>query len=310
MIDKIVITAKLHNFSEVERFAARNRLVRCTEGDRVHWETGDVANLTGVQMSTDGCTVTVKCSVQKQYSRSTAGRLDNSGPFTMSQARATLRRLMTRWGLPVAGAVVTGFEVGANLPIGTDPAATIALMIRVGGTENRVRELFEDATFDPGRQATSRKSKLVRKVFKVYDKTHETADRSRRPCAAGTLRIETVYRRQTVPLDAFLDEAFTDRLVDAFRRDWEATVFRRRVVGRPGVKASLVAKARDLLELGPEACVAKARAEMEQGLVSAKQFRTVREFVRDWPQLESRFILIPDDREMTFRMCLADVEKC
>lgn len=303
MIDKINLTAKIRNPAEMERFAARNRLDYCLSGNREWWATGELENLTGIQMKVAAGTVRVKCSLHKQHSRHARGTLDNSGPFSMAEARATLARLLAEWGIDADEAVVTRFEVGLTLPIGTSPPDTLALMEHIGTAGNRVRTFLEDANFDPLRQQTSRKSRLVRKVFKAYDKTHEARSRGRE-CPDGLLRVETVYRRQQLPARAFLDEAFTTRLADVFRRDWESAAFTRRVVGRSGVKASMVEKARCLLRLGADAYVAQARADLRDGLISPKQLRTVREFVRDWEQLAPLFTLVPDVKEIAFREML------
>ena len=97
------------------------------------------------------------------------GILDNSGSFTISQARAALRTLFNDVDIDVSHVTVTYFEIGLNMRLSREANEYIRLVSSVG--ENR--KLFNDANFEENRQKTTEKSRCRSKVLKMYDKSFE-----------------------------------------------------------------------------------------------------------------------------------------
>ena len=121
--------------------------------------------------------------------------------FTVDEARATMRGLLDRTGLSGFPVYVTYYEIGLSMQLSNEASRYIGLVSGiVSGTENM---FMEDAHFREMCQKTTRKTKNVRKVYKIYDKTFEALDRCRRHVPPNILRIETAYRKQKVPVGEF-----------------------------------------------------------------------------------------------------------
>lgn len=298
MFDKMIINAQVDSYTHAQELIRSGHLQRCTEGNRVFYQSSALANLQGVSMRLDGSRLQIKCSLHKQYSRLTEGRLDNAGMFTVSQARRTVCELFGRWDVDIGCARVTYFEVGLNIPVRGDPAEYITLAESVGPAG--CRELFCDANFEKNRQKTTDKRRTVRKYFKIYDKGFEARDKGR-GCDGNILRVETVYRRQDIPLGVLMEPEYTDRLTGMFCRDWSSVEFRRRVSAVKGVKASQLERAARIMRTGAEAYLRETKARWQDGSLTDKQYRTMREFAQNWEKVRHMFSFVPDCKEIEYR---------
>ena len=299
MFDKMIFNVRLRSPDQTRRVIEAEHLQWCTEGTRGWWQSSALENLTGISVKIVESRMQVKCSLHKQFTRILGGRLDNTGRFTLSEARATACALFGRWDTDVGDARLTHFEIGLNLPMSRAPTDYIALAVSVC----RGREMFCDANFEKHRQKTTLKGRTVKKYFKLYDKSHE-AKQKHRPCAPCVLRAETVYRRQDVPMDVFLSPAYSGRVADTFYRDWAGMVFARRVSGEKGVKVSQLERAARIMEVGAERYAREAYEEWKAGRLTDKQYRTMREFARDWEKTSRLYALEPDPLEVEYRSAL------
>lgn len=298
MFDKMIINAQVDSYTHAQELIRSGHLQRCMEGGRVFYQSSALANLQGVSMKLDGGRLQIKCSLHKQHSRLTGGRLDNTGMFTVGQARRTVCELFGRWDVDIGCARVTYFEIGLNIPVRGDPMEYIALMESAGPAGSR--ELFCDANFEKNRQKTTDKRRTVRKYFKVYDKGFEAREKGRE-CEGNILRVETVYRRQDIPLGVLMEPEYTDRLTGMFCRDWLSVEFRRRVSAVKGVKASQLERAACIMRTGAEAYLREAKARWRDGSLTGKQYRTMREFAQNWEKVRHMFALVPDSKEIEYR---------
>lgn len=298
MFDKMIINAQVDSYTHAQELIRSEHLQRCMEGGRVFYQLSALANLQGVSMKLDGGRLQIKCSLHKQHSRLTGGRLDNTGMFTVGQARRTVCELFGRWDVDIGCARVTYFEIGLNIPVRGDPMEYIALMESAGPAGSR--ELFCDANFEKNRQKTTDKRRTVRKYFKVYDKGFEAREKGRE-CEGNILRVETVYRRQDIPLGVLMEPEYTDRLTGMFCRDWLSVEFRRRVSAVKGVKASQLERAACIMRTGAEAYLREAKARWRDGSLTGKQYRTMREFAQNWEKVRHMFALVPDSKEIEYR---------
>lgn len=301
MFDKLIFNIRLRSPDHVRRVAETEHLQWCTEGERGWWQSSALENLTGLSVRITGDRMQVKCSLHKQFTRITGGRLDNTGMFTLSEARACACAMFGRWDTDVGNARVTHFEIGLNLPVSREPMKYIALAGAVGAGKSR--EMFCDANFEKHRQKTTLKGRTVKKYFKLYDKSHE-AEQKHRTCACRVLRAETVYRRQDVTMDVFLSPEYSGRLAETFYRDWTNIVFARRVVAAKGMKASQMERAERIMKVGAERYAREAYENWKDGRLTDKQYRTMREFARDWEKTSSLFTLEADPLEVEYRSAL------
>jgi len=61
------------------------------------------------------------------------------------------------------------------------------------------------------------------------------------------------------------------------------------------------------LLLGREGYLAAAKAKFERGILSAKEYRTAREFVRDWDANKRKYVIEPSAHEAEYRKKLLNI---
>lgn len=288
MLDRMDLKVRLDTDNDIRRIVDRFRLQHCTRGTKAFYESSEYGRFEGIHLKIEHNILKMVCSIHKVFFKSATGILDNSGSFTISQARAALCTLFNAVGVDVSRVTVTYFEIGLNMRMSREADEYIRLVSSVG--ENR--KLFNDANFEENRQKTTEKSRCRSKVLKMYDKSFEYRSKGK-AVEANILRLETSYRRQKIPLSDFFNDAFVFRLVSQFSRDWNSLSFPRQIIAEKGTKGSQIEKARRIMEVGRDAYLAESRKDMEAGIITPKQYRCIREFVQHW-----------NDHKKTFRFSL------
>lgn len=166
------------------------------------------------------------------------------------------------------------------------------------------RQLFVDANFDQDSQKTSIKTKDMRKVMKIYDKTHEALERRRSNVDENVLRVETIYKRQKIQMSQFASRVFLDKYARRFRADWIELQFDKVLVSSAGMKGSQIQKAHDIMRVGVDRFLAEARREYKSGRITKRQMRTMTDFAAKWPDLKKNFRFEPSKEEREYRQML------
>ena len=294
----MIFNAQIDFVRDAERIARKHHLIQCTEGNEIYYQSSALSNIEGIWWKIRGRTAQIKCSLHKLFWRSRYGTLDNSQMFTISDAKQIISELLDEWDINPEQVRITYYEVGLNIPVNHDPIEYISLAESIGVMRNR--ELFNDANFEKNRQKTTEKSKNIKKVFKIYDKGFEARDKGRM-CEGNILRIETIYRRQSINLIDFFSEDSINNILHTFYRDWATISFRRRLSADKGVKSSQIEKAESLLRLGRDEYMKRTKSDWKSGYLSDKQYRTIREFIQSWDLIKSHFLLLPSSLETEYR---------
>ena len=300
MTFKVIINTEL----EAVNIAKINDLQKWESGNVVRYENKETYKLSGIMISIVKNKVQIKCSLHKLYNKLMTGTLENSGLFTITEARRELYTLFDKIGLEAERARITYFEIGLNIPTNDEPIKYIELMksITTGKASTTTKEMFNDANFRKNRQKTTEKAKTIKKYFKVYDKGFEMSDRKRtEPTDEKILRIETVYRRQSVYVPEFFKPDNIDRITRTFYKDWAGVEFERKVTADKGTRQSEIANAEKILSLGRENYLQIIRTELQDEKITAKQYRTIREFIRDWDVNKHKYKLLPSECETEYK---------
>lgn len=283
MLDRMDLKIRLDT-GDVQRIVERFRLQHCTKGARAFYESSEYGRFEGIYLKIERDVLKLVCSIHKVFFKSTTGVLDNSGSFTMTQARAALKMLLDVLAVDVSRVMVTYFEIGLNMRMSREADE----YIRLASSVNENRKLFNDANFEENRQKTTEKSRNRSKILKMYDKSFEYRSKGKH-VEPNVLRLETSYRRQKIPLSDFFDDAFVSRMVLQFSRDWGSLSFPRQVIAEKGTKGSQIEKARRIMEVGRDVYLDESRKDMEAGIITPKQFRCIREFVQHWDEHKKAF---------------------
>ena len=296
----------------VPSIVEHNRLTECTKGDECYYESPKESRFEGIEMSIRGERIRITCSPHSLYSKWNGGRLDNSGLFTMSQAVTTIHQLFDRIGIGIDEAIkVSYFEIGLNIPVEVEALNYISVATSIGG-ENE-KELFNDANYEKDRQRTTEKSKNIKKVFKMYDKAFEYRNKGK-PVVGNILRIETMFRRQNIPLSTFISPDFIKRLTERFYKDWDSISFPQKIEADIGVRATQIEKARYIMEFGRDKYLVHIKELYDTGEITKKQAEQARAFVREWDCISHKFRYIPDNKEVEYKcklgILLRDATEC
>lgn len=293
MFDKIIIKARI-DVGDIDTIVLRNYLEQCTEGDELFYKSTAYANFDGCFIEVRGSQLKCKCSINKLYEKEQSGKLDNSKPMTFRNAVRTINTLLNKLCVKAENAVVTYYEVGVTMKMPRPATDYISLCEEVND-----RVLWNDANYPVDRQKTTEKSKYYRKVLKIYDKTFEGISKGRK-VDHNVLRVETVYRHQQIPLLELISNDTMTKIGRVFYNDWNAARFVRDVEAL-GVKMSQLEKARELVRIGVDRYREKYKALYMEGKLTKKQWETIRNFARSWPEEKEKYKEIERDEEKEFR---------
>ena len=293
MFDKIIIKARI-DVDDIDTIVLRNYLEQCTEGDELFYKSTAYANFDGCFIEVRGNQLKCKCSINKLYEKEQSGKLDNSKPMTFRNAVRTINALLNRLCVKAENAVVTYYEVGVTMKMPRQATEYISLCEEV---DERI--LWNDANYPVDRQKTTEKSKYYRKVLKIYDKTFEGISKGRK-VDHNVLRVETVYRHQQMPLVELISNENMAKIGRVFYNDWCAARFVRDVEAI-GVKMSQLDKAREVVKIGVDRYREKYKAMYQEGKLTKKQWETIRNFARSWPEEKDKYKEIEREEEKEFR---------
>ena len=302
---------KLETDKEAANIAERNHLEKWGNENKTVYKSGKVGNFDGITFDIKDKKMKIVCSLHKAYIKIVLeqDRLDNSGLFTISEAHRSLNALFNHIGIEKEHAEIKYFEIGLNLPTKYEAVEYIKPMISItSGVRDIDKAWFEDANFEENRQKTTRKVKTIKKVFKAYDKEHEQAQKHReQPTGEHILRIETMYRRQNIPVLDFFSNEHINRLKQCFYDDWARVEFKRDITADKGVHSGQIENAKNILLFGRENYLQRAKADYKAGVLSERKYRTIQEFVRDWNSNKHKYRMLPSEYETEYRDILTKI---
>lgn len=305
MIDRFVLVVPL-DCSKFERIAVRNRLIQYTRSGELFYTSGKECRLSSLYISLQDNKAKIKGSLHKLYNNLKCGRSDNSGRFTMEQAQEAFTLLENITGIGFEKAKITYYEVGYNIQVERNPSDYIRKAKSVRDANEPL--LYEEARVNEGKQKSTRRTKAKKNYYKIYDKQQEIKERQRRDIPP-TIRIETAYKRQSKSLGEFVKPSNLNRLKRAFIKDWRSLEFCREYRSMAGVHQSQATRIAEISELGKEYYLQREREKLEAGAISPKQYRTIREFVRDFDKHKDKAIAIISPEEQEYQRAIYQLVK-
>ena len=294
MYDKITFRAKIDE-ADIDTIVLRFYLEEYTKGDEVFYKSTAYANLTGITIDINGDTLRCKFSVNKQYYKAKSGKLDNSKPMTFGNATKTIKELLMKLCVKPENAVVTYYEIGLTMAMQHTPDTYIK-----AAEDGIGRTFWNDPNYPEMRQKITEKSKWYRKILKMYDKTYEYAEKGR-VLEHNVLRIETMYKHQSLPMTLLLDSEWQMKQAKRFYTDWNGIHFARELRPKAGVKISQLVKAREIHALGINRYLEKYRAMWKAGDISRKHWETIRQYGGSWETEKHRYDEVISEEESEYK---------
>ncbi len=318
MFDKITIRVNVSN-EECAHLAQLHCLQIWTnaDGTQVNYRSSQYANSTGIQVQIINNRVTLKCSLHKYWEKANFGRLRNDTIFTISEAKAAFEMLLFENGFTAHKVRIVMFEIGLNLYVSYDPITFIELANYMVPASGGAKLMFIDANYHENRQRTTLKHSDIRRYFKIYDKGFEQQKKEKKAGRLdkvahkeeNILRIETVYKRASRRADEFFSDANLRPLIQRFWLDWKDLCFIRDIRAQKGVRKSEIERARIIINIGAEQYLKQIKQNYKDQKITQKQYRTEREFIRDFDKHQDKFKIIVSEQEKEYNMLLPRIYK-
>lgn len=309
MFDKITLKAKL-TADECEAMSRTHRLKMWVNesGTIREYRSDSYANITGMSIKIDSRgQMTMKVSLHKYYNKRVEGIMRNDNDFSLDEALLAFKMLLSENNLNPEKTRITQFEIGANLEVEHDPGEYIERCMYISVPD---KNMFVDANYRVNRQRTTIKHKDMRKYFKIYDKGYEMIERRKvsRDVRLNILRLETIYRRHNELISTFATLNNFKRLATRFKSDWSSLFFEQEVHAEKGTRKSELDRAREIINVGIDVYVDRMKRKYEEGKLSFKQFRTCRDFARDFELHGHRFRVVISDYEAEYQAKLSEID--
>jgi len=308
MFDKITIRVKLSN-EECVGLSNLHLLHVWTNADatQIEYRSGDYSKFSGVEISIKRNNLKLTLSLHKYWNNRNYGMLRNDNAFTISEAKSAFLMLLSENRLHPNKVYITQFELGLNLNVSYDPLTFIEQVKYITISHNK--QMFIDANYRINRQRTTEKYKEIRKYYKIYDKGWEMMEKRRQPVIQSyiktkILRIETCYRRHNDRSDKFFTDQNINRLITRFYSDWKNLIFYKDVNGRKGTRKSEIERAKIIINEGEESYLNIAKSDFDNRKISETQYRTIREFARDFDANRNKFRIITSKQELEYNELL------
>ena len=307
MFDRVILKAKL-TADESVKIAHAHRLQRVIneDGEIVEYRSSSYANITGISIRIARGEMTLKTSLHSYWNKRMYDVMRNDNSFTIDEALLAFDMLLDENNLDKTKTRITQFEIGLNLELDHDPSEYIKRCLYICTPD---RDMFVDAHYRLDRQRTTMKHKDMRKYFKIYDKSFEMVDRrkvKKDSSRTNKMRIETVFKRHSEKLSTFATPDNFKRIAVRFRSDWQGLTFERNVQAEIGTRKSELDRAKEILRMGVEKYVERMRQKHDDGELSYKQFRTCRDFARDFEENRDKYKTVKTAYEVEYQQKLIE----
>jgi len=318
MFDKITIRAKVsHEVCNHLQQLHHLQVWTNDNGMDVEYRSNDnYKKFTGISIKIQRNVLTLSTSLHKYWNDRNYGRLRNDNIFTISEAKAAFEMLLFENRLIASKTKVILFEIGLNMHVSFDPLTFIELVKYLPPKNDKKPDkmMFIDANFSINRQKTTEKHKDFRVYFKIYDKGWEMNDKVRTKNQEprikkedDILRIETVYRRKSILSDILFSDKNINRLVENFYKNWKYLYFFREVRANKGARKSEIDRARIIVNHGAEEYLQEIKEEFRNKKITLKQYRTIKEFIRDYEENSKLYKVIISPQEKEYKALLYNV---
>lgn len=306
MIDLITLTMNGLSENEVNHIVETNRLYTNTRNGRVFYDNMEAKNIRDrfyLRIETNK-RLKLECSLHKYNTFLETGKYINFDLFTMSQAVETASQLTDNTGITPEKLNVYSFEIGMNLVMSKDCREYLDRMRAIGILDNK-REFAPNQKYKDKRVIITPFHREIKKVYKAYDKAFEMNDKKRieHPKNVNILRIETVYRRvEKMPFTKFFTIDYLGNLIKTFERDWRSLEFDIELSTPKGTTGAKIELCKSLIKRGKEAVLQESKHRNKSGLITDKQYRTIREFItHEWDSFKRKVKVIQGTEEQEFR---------
>lgn len=288
MIDKVDLRKNNISGLELNQIIKHANLKKSVRNGKIYFDNKETKNFGGgffIQINHRNNLKAVG-SVHKFYNYLQKNRLDNYNRINLNQAKETIYKILTQYGILETGLMVRSYEIGVNVTLDFEPKKILDNLIKI-----KERKFFTHPFYKNESYKTTYTNRDFRHVFTVYDKLFEL-EQKRRTKPIGTsniIRLEHKVRRNyKLTLTAFIKEDNLKKLFNDFKNDLSKMTFKPNIkyTGSGYSSINKINTARLIIMHGTKKAKAICKKRFELGESSISNYRTQREFIRDWFRLE------------------------
>lgn len=314
MIDLIKCTKSKLTSYETATLIDKNRLSFNSEAGKPCYSNKKTKNLKSgngvfINIDTSG-NLKIEFNLHKYHNDIAGAGLHNYNLFTMPQAKEAAGNLFCKKGFNPSGGKVRYYEIGINLELTRDCIAYLRQMKCIHPKTGKCKRFYINPRFKDERVITTEFHDNIRVNYKAYDKGREVQDRKGKSLGIHLLRIETVNKRvEKTPLHAFFSMPNLMRLQQTFFQDWENVEFEPQIDYPPGTTSLKKQLIKKILTNGADQTLIAAKEDAKKGVLTEKQYRGVREFIRhDWEEFRTRITTTQSPVELEYREALSRIK--
>lgn len=288
MIDKIDLRKDKISGLELKQVISKANLKPSIRNGKTKYSNKETKNFDGgffITVSEKGELKAVG-SVHKFYNYLQNNKLDNYNRFSLKQAKETIYKIMAHYGILETGLKVRAYEIGVNIILDFEPNIILDNLLKIDERQYFTHPFYKNKSYK-----TTYTNRDFRHVYAVYDKLFEMEQKQRNK-PQGTpyiIRLEHKVRRNyKLTLTHFLSPANLQKLFDNFKNDFSKMRFKPNIK-YTGVGYSSQIKintARLIIMHGTKEAKRICKNLHDIGETSKSNYRTQREFIRDWFKLE------------------------
>ena len=140
---------------------------------------------------------------------------------------------------------------------------------------------FKDETLK-----TTETDKDKKRIFRVYDKLQELKERKQEaPKGVKHLtRFETIYRRQTRPLNEFLSDEYLQKLLDKFVKEADELkgFIRVEYIGKSRTSPLKIELATFIFQFGMDKLITHIEEQYKSKEITYTQLKVRKDFIKEW----------------------------
>lgn len=288
MIDKIDLRKNKLTSKEIRQIIRNCHLKATYRNGKTKYNNTDTSNFNGglfIEIDYNN-RLKVEGSVHKYYNYLKNNKLDNHNRFNLIQAKETIHKIIKDIGVLETGVMVRSYEIGINIILEFDVHKILDNLIKVGG-----RKIYINPKYKYEKDKTTDFHRDFRHVYKAYDKLYEMKERGRTiPKGINNLiRLEHKVRRLSkLTLTDFISLEYLQKIFYDFKTAFDKMEFKPNIkyIGSGYSSQIKVNTAKLIITQGKLKALEVCKRLKDIGETSNSNYRTQREFIRDWHKKE------------------------
>lgn len=294
MIDNISIIKKTLSDDELKSIIDKAELQKVVIGTKCTYNNFHLKNLGAIKVQiTAEKSLKIICSLHKVFNLFEVGKQVNYDIFSMENARSTLIKLITNYGINDNGLLITSFEIGLNIQVKNDCKNYLNKFLKIGKI-GKEKLFYVNPKYKDERCITTVIHRDLRKSFKVYDKGFEMLDKKRKEVLkSNVLRLETTFKRcENLSLNKFIELEHLKKLQDQFYDDWHSVKYKRELIVPKGTNKDKAKLCYDLIYKGLKETQEVLNTRLENEFLTVRQYKYLLKFIdQDWNEFKLKIHL-------------------